>query len=182
MTESESEAFVKAVNQVCVLLCKTFSFGYYDEDDIKQEAFIFGLEAMPRYDSSRPLENFLYQHIKNRLINFKRDKFHRNDPPCKKCASGDKCNDGEYCNKYATWRSRNATKRSLMQPHSIDDLSPLGQSGDGHDAFFSDDEILEKIDMNLSVELRSAYLKMKSGNSVPKARREEVLSAIRLFI
>ena len=58
-------ALTKAIN----LLAPSFTFGYYDIEDIKQEAYIFGLESLARYDRSRPIENFLYSHIKNRLIN-----------------------------------------------------------------------------------------------------------------
>jgi hypothetical protein len=35
------------------------------------------MDAMDRYDESRPLENFLAVHVKNRLNNFKRDKYYR---------------------------------------------------------------------------------------------------------
>jgi hypothetical protein len=37
---------------------KYVTYGY-TLDDMKQEAFIMCVEALPRYDNKRPLENFL---------------------------------------------------------------------------------------------------------------------------
>jgi len=170
------------MDKAIALLASTFMFGYYDSDDIRQEAYIFGLEALPRYDPNRPLENFLYSHIKNRLINFKRDKYHRTDPPCKICAEHGKHQDGSVCAKYTAWKKRNASKQNLMRPqdiHTIDDGNKslkLKQSvvDDANIA-----ECIELIDKNLDVELRSTYIRMKYGESVSKAKRVKVENAIK---
>src|SRR3954453_8942961 len=77
--------FLAAIEKVVGILASSFAFGYFEVEDIKQQARLFAIEAMKRYDPSRPLDNFLYAHIKNRLINFRRDKFRRNDPPCLSC-------------------------------------------------------------------------------------------------
>jgi DNA-directed RNA polymerase specialized sigma24 family protein len=179
LTEKE---VMTAMDKAIALLASTFMFGYYDSDDIRQEAYIFGLEALPRYDPNRPLENFLYSHIKNRLINFKRDKYHRTDPPCKICAEHGKHQDGSVCAKYTAWKKRNASKQNLMRPqdiHTIDDGNKslkLKQSvvDDANIA-----ECIELIDKNLDVELRSTYIRMKYGESVSKAKRVKVENAIK---
>ena len=70
MTEQE---VVDTINKVVSRYAHRFRFGYYDADDIKQEAFIIAMEALDRYDNDGPLESFLAVHVKNRLSNFKRD-------------------------------------------------------------------------------------------------------------
>lgn len=171
--------FIEAVNKACDVLAKSFSFGYYDSDDIRQEAFIFAMEAVHRYDRSRPLANFLYTHIKNRLINFKRDRFHRNDPPCQICANGEKHEDGNHCAKFLAWKKRNSAKQSLMRPVDLGDRDDVDAICEDLTENLNKDELLAKIDMSLPAEIRGAYLRMKCGESVPKSKREQVLKAIR---
>ena len=40
---------------------------------MKQQAAIFALEGLEKYDNKRPLENFLWTHVRNRLFNYKRE-------------------------------------------------------------------------------------------------------------
>ena len=74
MKESE---VLEVINKICDRYAYKFKFGYYTPDDIRQEAFIIALDALERYEEGRPLENFLAVHVKNRLNNFKRDKYYR---------------------------------------------------------------------------------------------------------
>ena len=179
LTEEEVMA---AMNKAVALLAQTFSFGYFDSDDIRQEAYIFGLESLPRYDPSRPLENFLYSHMKNSLINFKRDKYHRTDPPCKICAEHGKHPDGSICQKYLTWKKRNASKQNLMRPQDIQTADDSNKSMKMNQSVVDDANILEcleLIDLNLDVELRSTYIRMRNGEPVPKTKRIKVEDAIK---
>lgn len=180
------EQVMAAMNKAVALLAQTFSFGYFDSDDIRQEAYIFGLEALPRYDPSRPLENFLYSHIKNRLINFKRDKYHRTDPPCKICAEHGKHPDGSVCTKYAAWKKRNSSKQNLMRPLDIQNLSDENEKSVRQSHNIIDEATLTEarnlIDDHLSIELRSIYLRIKAGESVPKAKRVKLENALRDLI
>ena len=74
MTEAEVLA---VINKICDRYAYKFQFGYFEPDDIRQEAFIIAVDALNRYEEGRPLENFLAVHVKNRLNNFKRDKYYR---------------------------------------------------------------------------------------------------------
>jgi len=171
-----------AMDKAIALLAQTFVFGYFDSNDIRQEAYIFGLEALPRYDPGRPLENFLYTHIKNRLINFKRDKYHRTDPPCKICAEHGKHQDGSICPKYTAWKKRNASKQNLMRPQDIQTADDSDRSMKMNQSVVDDVNIiecLELIDLHLDVELRSTYIRMRYGESVPKAKRLKVEEAVK---
>jgi len=180
------EQVMTAMNKAVALLAQTFSFGYFDSDDIRQEAYIFGLEALSRYDPSRPLENFLYSHIKNRLINFKRDKYHRTDPPCKICAEHGKHPDGSVCTKYIAWKKRNSSKQNLMRPLDIQNLSDENEKSVRQSHNIIDEATLTEarnlIDEHLSVELRSVYLRIRAGESVPKAKRVKLENALRDLI
>lgn len=180
------EEVMTAMNKAVALLAQTFAFGYYDSDDIRQEAYILGLEALPRYDPGRPLENFLYSHIKNRLINFKRDKYHRTDPPCKICAEHGRHPNGEVCAKYTAWKRRNASKQNLMRPLDIQNLSDENEKSIRHSHNIVDEaSLLEAkalVDQHLPVELRSIYLRIQAGESIPKAKRAKLEEFLRDLI
>ncbi len=163
MTEAEVLA---TMTRVVDRIAHKYRFGYFDIEDIKQEAFIIAMEAMERYDEARPLENFLAVHVSNRLKNFKRDNFFRPDyvPP-----SGKVVNDNE-------------TKRFLMEPLDIDNIR------DEHERNMrGDDNIVEElakrelmgiVDTYLDMSLRSDYLRILHGVYVPKPRREHIYQAI----
>lgn len=174
------EEFMLAVDHACSFLAKSFIFGYYDSDDIRQEAYIFSLEAIGRYDRSRPLENFLFSHIRNRLINFKRDKFHRNDPPCDVCSGGGVHSDGEQCSKYLLWCRRNASKQNLMRPTHLDSVGVdcISEKSLLVDTAM-DREIFDIIDESLPSEWRGYYLKMRCGEIVSRVKREAVIKLIK---
>ena len=180
------EQFLTATEKVVNILASSFTFGYFERDDIKQQARLFAIEAMARYDPSRPLDNFLYSHIRNRLINFRRDKFRRNDPPCLACHNSIPGatihEDRQYCEKYSAWLKRNASKQNIMNPLDIFNISDEHEPNTRTESDVVDDiaerELLALIDMKLDVELRQVYLQMKSGESVPKAKRQQVEKAI----
>jgi hypothetical protein len=75
MTE---ESVIKQINKVVNKIAPKYVFYGYTVDDIKQESFIICMDALSRYDSSRPLENFLSVHLSNRLKNFVRDNHYTN--------------------------------------------------------------------------------------------------------
>lgn len=168
------------IDGVINLLAPGFVFGYFDIEDIKQEARIDALKALAKYDSSRPLENFLYTHVKNRLINLKRDRFHRNDPPCMVCHQKEgptEHPDGKICQKYKVWKKRNSTKSNLMKPVDIEKVEEPIERGATEQVELN--ELLQRIDDKLPIELRSAYLQMRAGLPVSKDRRKAVEDCVR---
>ena len=163
MTETEVLAIMTTVvNRIA----HKYRFGYYDIEDIKQEAFIIAMEAMDRYDEGRPLENFLAVHISNRLKNFKRDNFFRPDyvPP-----SGKITND-------------NNTKRFLMEPLDIDNIRDEHERNMRGEENIVDElaqkELMNIVDTYLDMGLRSDYQRILHGVYVPKPRREQIYEAI----
>ena len=82
MTEEE---VLETIEKIANKLCYKFKFGYHGVEDMKQQATLFALEGLDSYDEKRPLENFLWTHVRNRLFNYKRDNFERPDKPCFSC-------------------------------------------------------------------------------------------------
>ena len=184
MTEAQ---VIDSINKVVNILAPKFKFGYYTVDDMKQEGRRFALEALSsdKYDEGRPLENFLYRHVKNRFINFKRDKYRRNDPPCKLCHNcTDKSGhpDGQFCAKYLSWKKRNMSKQNILNPLDITNISDENESRTRQDSTVVQDieykEMLATLDEKLPMELRGTYLLMLAGEHVSKSKREEVERAV----
>jgi len=163
MTEKEvTETITKVANRYAY----KFQFGFYTPDDIRQEAFIIAMEALDRYDESRPLENFLAVHVKNRLNNFKRDKYYRQQKE-------DQANKNKYDNN---------TKKFLMEPLDINSIRDEHENNMRLDDDFigglEDQELLDMVDEHLDVSLRADYLRILNGVYVPKPRREQIYNEI----
>lgn len=160
------EQVVETINKVVNRYAHKFKFGYYEADDIRQEAFIIAMEALDRYDEERPLENFLSVHVKNRLSNFKRDKFFRYN--------------GDNANERA--ERRNQTKKFLMEPINIEHVRDEHEKNmKSTDSFVSEVDMAELftlIDLHLNISLRSDYLRLMHGVYVSKPRREQIYTAI----
>jgi DNA-directed RNA polymerase specialized sigma24 family protein len=176
------------INKVVNQLAPRFVFGSYDADDLRQEGVIWALELLDKgtYDPGRPLDNYIYTHVRNRMCNFKRDRYCRNDPPCRDCHAGHLCDDGQPCKTYSAWRQRNAAKANLQRPLDITNISDERERRTRVESSSSDDaavnELLGKIDRELPVELRGTYLQMRAGVSIPKAKRLQVEAAVKEII
>ena len=158
MTEQQvTETIEKIANRYAY----KFQFAYYTPEDIKQEAFIIAMEALDRYDGKRPLENFLAVHVKNRLNNFKRDNFYRQSK-----------NESNI----------NNSKKHLMEPLDITNIRDEGERNmrldDDFIRMIEDKELFDLIDENLSVSLRSDYLRILHNVYVSKPRREQIYKEI----
>lgn len=169
-----------------------FQFGSHTREDLEQHAMYKCLETIRKgdYNQSLPLENFLRRHCYNRLINFKRDNFCRNEPPCKTCPLFDKkkkiCTEyGENkseCEPYMDWNKKNRVRKSLLSPSNIEqesfNLLVDRNDQDGHMELV---EIRNYIDEHLPYEYREDYLKLLSRAKLPKGRKP-ILRAVLLDI
>lgn len=184
----DEQQFVEVLEKITKKLSYKFKFGYHDIDDMKQQAAIFAIEALEKYDHKRPLENFLWTHIRNRLFNYKRDHYQRPDKPCLTCPLYDahlknstsgctKFNNKHECDLYQNWFSRNDRKKNLMQ---LTGMSDEHQPHDNLDFLenISNKEIISILENNLTYEYREIYLKLKNGEKV----RSTDLQKIRIEI
>jgi hypothetical protein len=187
------EEFLKVLNNISKRLGHKFKFGYHSFDDMKQQAAIFALEGLEKYDHNRPLENFLWTHVRNRLFNYKRNNYQRPDKPCLSCPFFDKgykcsknqCTEFENkndCELYSAWSSRNENKKNIMQPTHIDSDILHHKTSNDPLSIISNKEIIDFLDANISNEHRETYLKIKHGSKVPKQNIVKLQNYIKLLM
>jgi hypothetical protein len=175
------QQIVNIITDIGNKIAPNFTFGYYDKDDIKQEIFIFGLEALKRFKPDKgELSSFLSKHIKNRLLNLKRDKVarHSNDIPCNDCESKTDDCDRDSCSIFYEWVRRNAIKRSLMQPaHLGIDLEEY--VGIYLDKKMEIDDLIAKIDMMIPAKYREDYCRYVEGCKMSSIKKQNIISLIK---
>ena len=193
LTVDENE-FLNVVDIIAKKLAYKFKFGYHDFDDMKQQISIFALEGLKNYDHKRPLENFLWTHVRNRLFNYKRDNYQRPDKPCLSCPLYDpnkkynisgckEYNNKNDCELYANWSSRNSNKKNLMHLTTIDEIKNYASIfyDNNKDILekISNIEIFELLDSKLIGEERIIYLKIKDGIKINKQDSTKLINKIK---
>lgn len=142
------------IQLVAQRLARKYSFGYFDEDDIKQEAFIMAMGAMDKYDQSRPLENFLMIHIGNRLKNLKRDKYYRSD----------------------TSPEINNVKKGLMDTIDIFETDLVEEPDLAQK--LTTQEAVNKVLAQLDFKLRSDFFRLANGVTLPLNRKKVLVAKL----
>lgn len=187
---SETEALA-IIEKVVTQLSKQFKFGYYDQEDLKQEGTIFALKAIEdgAYDEDRPLENFLRIFIKNRFINLKRNKYFRTAMPCHACPLYDEfckkttnqCEgftDKMECDKYNTWFTLNHTKRNLVDCVNIGNVNDEEEERMKENFLVEDTfdikELKDYLDEHLPAEMRADYLKMITNHGAKPSHQAKL--------
>ena len=176
----DEKEFVEILHRIVKKLGYKFIFGYHSFEDMYQQAAIFAIEGLEKYDSSKPLENFLWTHLRNRLFNFKRDNFKRPDKPCLNCPLYDKdyaVSDNQcskysqvlVCSLYKKWYIRNSSKQNIMKPTSLENEKVVSSGAGSIFGDISNSELLNKIEKELRGEYREIYLKIKHGTKVNRA-------------
>tara|TARA_R100000278_G_scaffold73174_1_gene57402 strand:- start:3819 stop:4469 length:651 start_codon:yes stop_codon:yes gene_type:complete len=185
----KEEEFLSVLDNISKRLGNKFKFGYHTFEDMKQQAAIFALEGLKRYDASRPLENFLWTHVRNRLFNYKRDHYQRPDIPCNTCPFFDKhcvksqnqCTEftnRNDCELYNGWYIRNNAKKNIMKPVDIENTSSPSKALDVED-IVDNNEILNIIDIKMPTQYRDIYLKFRHGDKISKNDQKKIISIIK---
>lgn len=185
MTE---EQVMAAIEKVVSSLAAKFRFGYHETEDMKQEARLAAIKLMnlKKYDTSRPLENLMYSHVRNRLLNFKRDNYKRTEPPCISCPFYDKlCKkstnqcaeflDKLDCKKFFNWKKRNDAKAGLMHP--VDISSIFDEKLSAKSSLMKEielKEIISIIQAGLPAYVLPLWEKAKNGEKLRKSEREKL--------
>jgi len=172
------EEVVGIIENIGRKLGPKFKFGYHTNEDMSQIAAVFAWQGISdKYDENRPLENFLWIHVRNRLFNHKRDHYGRPDVPCKdcplnaymnyECTAFDNINDCEY---YAKWDARSSIKRNLMSTKEYSDTckEDTGVS-------LEDREIYELIDRYIPADSREDWVRFTNQSKLPKHKREFII-------
>lgn len=157
----DEQRVVDTILKISKKLAHKYTFASYEVEDIEQEAFLIGIAGLEKYDQGRPLENFMYVHINNRLKTFKRDNYYRLE--------------------HGAAEKIQKSKKDILEPLDIQELYHIA-TGDTikEDAELS--EILQRIDDRLPSNMRSDYLKLKNNASLPKSRKAKVVSFIQDII
>ena len=184
MTE---EQVLQTINNIANRLAAKFKFGYHELEDMRQQARLFAWEGLKNYDGVRPLENFLWTHVRNRLYNFKRNNFGRPDKPCDICPFYDRnfinfkgygCkayDNHEECDLYMGWVSRNAAKRNIMNTAKLElDV----QAENSVEEIIDRKHIYELVDSSLPVQYREDWIRLTNNLKLPKARKEIIVEVV----
>lgn len=156
------EEALRVIMKVAKRLAPKYVFATYEVEDIEQEAFLIGIAGLEKYDQNRPLENFMYTHINNRLKTFKRDNYYRLD--------------------YGTAAQKiQDRKKSLLEPIHIDALYNIC-TPDNIDSEAQINETLRLIDEKLPPHLRRDYLKLRQNAPLPKGRKAIIVDTIEQII
>lgn len=164
-------------------LKKKFSFGYYDEEDIAQEARIYAIESYADYDGERAPQPFIRICLTNDLHNLYRKKCRRSDVPCIECAEGRGClPGGELCEPFKKWINTQNMRSSLMNTGDISEINEeesisMATAGVAEENA-SSNELAELIDSKLSPSLRGDYLKLLSGIGISASRKVAIQVAV----
>jgi DNA-directed RNA polymerase specialized sigma24 family protein len=186
ITEQE---LLQTIEIISKKLAYKFKFGYHELEDMKQQISIFALEGLKNYDYKRPLENFLWTHVRNRLFNYKRDNYQRPDKPCLTCPLYDsqlqystsgckKYNDKLCCDLYNSWYHRNNSKKNLMHLNNLEDIQEIFPQKHNNPEKVSNNEIIDIIESKLNGEYRKLYLKYKNGTKISKSDLSKLVAKI----
>lgn len=181
------DEFLNIIEIISKKLAYKFKFGYHDYEDMKQQISIFALEGLKNYDHKRPLENFLWTHVRNRLFNYKRDNYQRPDKPCLSCplykhSSCTKYSNKNDCELYYNWSNRNSVKKNLMHLTTIDEIKDYSNFFNDGSEDLSNKEIIDLIEEHLNGEERVTYLKVKGGTKVSKAEMTRLTTRLQEII
>lgn len=179
------EQVLAIIEDVSVGLSHKYTFGYYDLEDIQQEARLIALDKLSKYnpDGGGSLKTFLWQCVKNALSNLKRDKFERLTKPCKVCSrkGSDQCNP-KHCRQYNKWKQLNDAKKNLSSPITIDSVSDENEPRMSNNSSIVENiagsEIINLLDRYIPIEFRQDYLRLKSGATVSKHRKIKIKEII----
>jgi DNA-directed RNA polymerase specialized sigma24 family protein len=152
---------------------------------MKQQARLFAWEGLEKYDGKRPLENFLWTHVRNRLYNFKRNNYSRLEKPCDTCEFyiSKKCTafvDQEECHLYKGWLDRNNAKKNLMHSVSVEFDQKEHETASLSTLFAK--EVMEILDEQLHVGFREDWIRLINNLKLGKNRKDKLLEEIYIVL
>lgn len=169
------------------------TFGYLDEQDLKNEIWQICLEKLKDYDHTRgELEHFLRVSVKNRLVNRFKDVTKSVRSPCPRCQYYDPSGDGPACTKYG--ENKNDCSKWRNYQLSIESRNSLLNATEPQNERVISDNMLNKIasdelkliiDKEIGVSFRHDFQQLISGGKLSKQRlkrlRKEILNILNKY-
>lgn len=152
-----SEEHHLVVLELASHIAPKYVFAHFTRDDLIQEAYIMGLDALTRYDNKRPIRNFLANHMSNRLKTFKRDHYFRPNA--------------------GTAEALQVVKRALMCPGNIDKVANTYEVD--YSELVGVAEEKEILDRSIPASYRKDYLRMLHGVRITPTRKKEIVAIIK---
>jgi len=187
---------IQIINNISNKIVNKFKFGYHEKDDMKQQVYIevlkpdkAGKNILDKFDpkKGKPLESFLWIHIRNRLYNFKRNNYARPEKPCDACPLNayvnKKCTaytDELDCEHYFKWVGRNNTKKNLMSTKFYYDTTE-SDSLSVEETVFSK-EIYSIVNSNIPLSLREDWLRFTNKLKLTKTKKENLIKNILIIL
>lgn len=135
----------------------------YEKEDIRQEAIIIGIKAIVKYNGSIPLDKFMSNRMKQRLISLRR--LTNNKPECN-CGT---------CLKCTNYTARMKINRASELPAEDSNKSLQYEMED----ILTYSELSNYLDHCIPAEYREDYLKILAGVAVPIARKQKLRELIK---
>jgi DNA-directed RNA polymerase specialized sigma24 family protein len=155
------EEIISTIQGISARLAPKYVFPGYDIEDIEQEAFLLGLEAVDKYDEDYKLSSFLFSHINNRLKTLKRNEYYRMEQ-----GSAKQIQD---------------IKRKINSPEGFsDEFFQTPSLHDEGDLYYQD--LMNKINEELPAENRSDFIRLTHGEKIPQTRRDTLTTIIKDII
>ena len=154
-TPQQQEIILKVIDRIA----PKYTFSYYELDDIKQESFIICLEAVEKYDNSRPFENFISKHLSNRLKTLIRDKYSRSNIESEK------------------HEKLNQSKKNLMDLKSVDGSYKIYE--DDIIERMSTSEAIETLMRELPPSMRNNFYRLANGVSIQSSKKQALFDKIK---
>lgn len=155
---------LKIIERVINRVAPRYKFGFHQVEDIKQEAYLICLEALDRYDQSRPLENFIARHVSNRLKTLRRNKYYRQNVQEREKSKHHKLNE---------------TKRNLVDLRSLGDeplnIGYIEDFGEKLSSVEAIDLLMEK----LSPSMRNDFLRLANGVNIKFYRKNALFNKVK---
>lgn len=176
------------INRIANEHCKK-TFGYLDEDDLKNEIWIICLDRLDEYDDSRGnLEHFLRVTVKNRLINKFKDITKSVRSPCPRCPFFKPHEDPDCgmfghiktdCEKWKNYCLSVQSRNALLNPTEEEKERETGNS-------FLDKmvgaELINTINENIDEQYRRDFEEFVNQGRLPKQRLKKLIDEIKSII
>lgn len=187
MSKDLDAKYLNELDRLARAASRRHKFAWYEADDIYQECYLFGLKAYAKWDPHRPPGPYIRRHLSNKLRNLHRDNVTRNEPPCRKCATGRYADcpgaagpDG--CKAHQGWAATNGAKACLAGPAVA--AAPFHENTRPADCEERAEQngLAAVLDKHLKADLRTDYLRMLAGADLPDERSAKVRAAVKRII